>query len=114
MLRDRACPQGGWNAGNGIVFGSALIPHIDATAIALLALTDDTDATAAQGLDWLRQASVECSSAYSLAWSSVAFLIHQDRALDRCIAKLLQGALVQTHYSQCRNSQPRGDRSEDH
>src|SRR2546430_1268738 len=21
MLRDRACPQGGWNAGNGIVFG---------------------------------------------------------------------------------------------
>jgi hypothetical protein len=37
MLRDRACPQGGWNVGNGIVFGSALIPHIDATAVALLA-----------------------------------------------------------------------------
>ena len=40
MLRDRACPQGGWNAGNGIVFGSALTPHIDTTAIALLALTE--------------------------------------------------------------------------
>src|SRR5215510_9755294 len=26
MLRDRVCTQGGWNAGNGIVFGSALIP----------------------------------------------------------------------------------------
>src|SRR2546428_10811838 len=39
MLRDRACPQGGWNAGNGIVFGSALTPHIDTTAIALLPLT---------------------------------------------------------------------------
>src|SRR5262249_38074691 len=28
MLRDRSCPQGGWNGGNGIVFGSALISHI--------------------------------------------------------------------------------------
>src|SRR5262245_10636171 len=36
MLRDRACPQGGWNAGNGIVFGEPLTPHIDATAITLL------------------------------------------------------------------------------
>src|SRR5437899_3011396 len=33
MLRDRACAYGGWNAGNGIVFGSALTPHIDKNAI---------------------------------------------------------------------------------
>jgi len=89
MLRDRACPQGGWNAGNSIVFGSALVPHVDTTAIALLALTDDADTAAVQGLDWLRQASVECSSAYSLAWSSIAFLIQEDWAFDRCIAMLL-------------------------
>src|SRR5262245_11224747 len=37
MLLDRTCPEGGWNAGNGIVFGVPLTPHIDATAIALLA-----------------------------------------------------------------------------
>ena len=89
MLRDRACPQGGWNAGNGIVFGSALTPHIDTTAIALLALTEGKDAAAVQGLNWLRQASIDCSSAYSLAWSAIACLIHHYRTVDHCIAKLL-------------------------
>jgi hypothetical protein len=88
MLRDRACPQGGWNAGNGTVFGSALTPHIDTTAIALLALTEGKDAVAVQGLNWLRQASVDCSSAYSLAWSVIAFSVRQDRALSPCIAAL--------------------------
>ena len=90
MLRDRACPQGGWNAGNGIVFGSALIPHIDSTAIALLALIDDADPTAARGCEWLRQATADCASAFSLAWAVVAFLIHHDQAVDACIAKLLK------------------------
>ena len=88
MLRDRACPQGGWNAGNGIVFGSALIPHIDTTAIALLALTERKDAAAVQGLNWLRQACIDCSSVYSLAWSAIALFVHQDQALNHCIADL--------------------------
>jgi hypothetical protein len=88
MLRDRACPQGGWNAGNGIVFGSALVPHIDTTAIALLALTNGNDATVVQGLNWLRQACMDCSSAYSLAWSAIAFAVHRDEALNHCIASL--------------------------
>jgi len=90
MLRDRACPQGGWNAGNGIVFGSALIPHIDSTAIALLALIDDADPTAVRGCEWLRQATADCASAFSLAWAVVAFLIHHDQAVDACIANLLK------------------------
>jgi len=90
MLRDRACPQGGWNAGNGIVFGAALQPHIDTTAVALLALTDQADPAAARGLDWLRQATTDCWAAYSLAWSALPFLIHQHPAVDDCIAKLVQ------------------------
>jgi len=88
MLHDRACPQGGWNAGNGIVFGAALTPHIDTTAISLLALTEDADPAAVQGLNWLRSACMDCSSAYSLAWSAIAFLMHRDQALDHCIADL--------------------------
>ena len=40
MLFDRACPGGGWNAGNGVVYESRMSPHIDDTAIALLALRD--------------------------------------------------------------------------
>ena len=88
MLRDRACPQGGWNAGNGMVFGSALMPHIDTTAIALLALTEGKDAAAAQGLNWLRHACADCSSVYSLAWSAIALAVHQDQALNHCVANL--------------------------
>jgi hypothetical protein len=89
MLRDRACPQGGWNAGNGIVFGSPLIPHIDTTAIALLALTEDRKQPSVfQALKWLRQASVECSSAYGLAWAAVALLMLHDQAADLCITRL--------------------------
>jgi hypothetical protein len=72
----------------GIVFGAALTPHIDATSIALLALTDDPDGTAAQGLEWLRQASIGCSSVYSLAWSVLAFSTHRDPALDHCAERL--------------------------
>lgn len=88
MLRDRACPQGGWNAGNGIVFGAALKPHIDSTAIALLGLSEETDATAREGLKWLRQACIECSSAYSLSWSALALLRYRDSNLDRCFASI--------------------------
>ncbi len=88
MLRDRACPQGGWNAGNGIVYGSALKPHIDSTAIALLGLTKDSDAVTIEGLSWLRQACLNCSSAYSLSWSALALLRHDDSNLDRCVGNL--------------------------
>jgi hypothetical protein len=88
MLRDRSCPGGGWNAGNGIVFGSALIPHIDATAIALIAFTAEKEAVVVQGLNWLRRAFINCATAYSLAWSAIAFSVHVDATANRCIADL--------------------------
>ena len=96
MLVDRACPGGGWNAGNGLVFGAALNAHIDTTAIALLALTAEDTPAAHQALDWLREAFGDCSSAYSLAWSALAFLMDKDRAADLCIARLYQ-ALSSDH-----------------
>ena len=92
MLLDRACPGGGWNAGNGMVFGAALNAHIDTTAIALLALViDNAEPAVHQALNWLRLTSAECSSPYSLAWSALAFLMHKDRAAKLCIARLHKG-----------------------
>ena len=86
---DRACPGGGWNAGNGMVFGAALNAHVDTTAIALLALTmDDAQPAVHQSLNWLRRAAPECSSPYSLAWSALAFLMHKDRVANLCVARL--------------------------
>ena len=40
MLLNRACPAGGWNAGNAVVYGVPLRPHIDATALAFDALLE--------------------------------------------------------------------------
>jgi hypothetical protein len=91
MLHDRACPQGGWNAGNGIVFGSPLLAHIDATAVALLALTEDGQPATRHAMDWLRRASAECRSAYSVAWSTLALLAHRDGSADRSVEQLVAG-----------------------
>ena len=96
MFVDRACPGGGWNAGNGMVFGAALNAHIDTTAIAFMALTGEDTPAAHQALDWLREAFGDCSSAYSLAWSALAFLTDKDRAADLCIARLYK-ALSSDH-----------------
>jgi hypothetical protein len=73
MLLDRACPGGGWNAGNGVVYGVPLAPHLDATAIALLALGGEQSNDAiASGLDWLEGRAGTCSAPWSLAWSIMA------------------------------------------
>ena len=73
MLLDRACPKGGWNAGNGVVYGTAMAPHVDATAIALLALrSEPRQELIARGLAWLRCQSASCSAPWSLAWSILA------------------------------------------
>lgn len=70
MLVDRMCPGGGWNAGNGVVYGVALSPNIEATAIALAALRGHCFEGMEPSLSFL--VSVDCQSAYSLAWKILA------------------------------------------
>ena len=73
MLLDRACPGGGWNAGNGVVYGVPLAPHLDATAIALLALVGEPKNDAiGSALDWLDRTAETCFAPWSLAWSILA------------------------------------------
>ena len=73
MLLDRACPGGGWNAGNGVVYEHPMAPHIDATAIALLALQGlpATEITT-RSLAWLEHEACACQAPWSLAWSILA------------------------------------------
>jgi hypothetical protein len=75
MLLDRACPQGGWNAGNSVVFGVELDPHPDFTAMALLALRGSAHRGATivpRSLDYLAARLNESPSPYSLAWALMA------------------------------------------
>jgi hypothetical protein len=90
MLLDRACPTGGWNAGNGTVFNARLSAHIDTTAIALLALTDDEEPIVRRALNWMREASARCSSGYSLAWTTLAFLFRDRPAAELSLARLCE------------------------
>ena len=66
MLLDRACPGGGWNADNAVVYGIPLRPHIDATALALAALRFHCDLPIVRSsLTWILH-HIDCPSAYSL------------------------------------------------
>jgi hypothetical protein len=88
MLLDRACPGGGWNAGNGVVYGVPLAPHLDATAIALLALAgEQRNDPIASGLDWLERMVANCRAAWSLAWSILA-LDAYDRPVGGLVDRL--------------------------
>jgi hypothetical protein len=83
MLIDRACPDGGWNAGNGTVYGAPLSPHIDDTAVALLALWDrKPDPLLQSSVQWLARASHELNSPWSLGWAILG-LAAQGRPVDR-------------------------------
>jgi hypothetical protein len=78
MLLDRMCPGGGWNSGNGIAFGVPVAAHIDATSIALLALTShEGDQSVQRSLHWLVNRLARCPSPYSLAWGVLAIAAHR-------------------------------------
>jgi hypothetical protein len=73
MLLDRACPNGGWNAGNGVVYGVPMAPHVDATAIALLALrSEPRHELIERSLAWLEHQASSCWAPWSLTWSILA------------------------------------------
>ena len=77
MLLDRACPDGGWNAGNGVVYGTALAPHPDDTAIALLALSDRGQHPIVQsGVQYLERLAPTLTAPWSLSWAILALASH--------------------------------------
>jgi hypothetical protein len=90
MLFDRACPGGGWNAGNGVVYGFPMAPHIDDTAIALLALRDwDQHPVVQSAVHYLEAAAPTLAAPWSLGWASLALAAH--RRSNRQLAGSLPG-----------------------
>jgi hypothetical protein len=96
MLMDRRCSAGGWNAGNSAVDGAALNPHVDTTAIALLAIDDEAS------LNWLRHVASQSNSVYTLAWSVLALLRHKTASAECqvCLQRLRQRLTVDSGLNQ--------------
>jgi hypothetical protein len=79
MLLDRRCVDGGWNSGNSVVYGVPLRPHIEATAIALLALQDERRSEVIQrSLTWLDKEAPGVVSVSSLAWCILTLFVYQE------------------------------------
>ena len=79
MLLDRACVDGGWNSGNSVVYGVSLRPHVEATAIALLALQDEQRTEMIRkSLSWLRENAASVDSVSSLAWCILSLFVYQE------------------------------------
>lgn len=70
MIHDRVIPEGGWNFGNNVTFGTSLRPKPAPTGMALIALADGSDPTPAieKSLDYLSRELVKVRSAESLGW----------------------------------------------
>ena len=81
MLYDRACPGGGWNYGNSVVYGEAVAPFLETTAVALIALQDRrTHEATRAGLAMMKRLLADASSGLGLSWSSLCLDLHGDDA----------------------------------
>ena len=77
LIYDRMCEQGGWNYGNAAVYGDALWPYPDVTAIALIALQDRRDRKENQmSLRALSEMMQTTDSGLALAWSLICFSVY--------------------------------------
>ena len=73
VMRDRACPGGGWNYGNAEVYGKALPGHVPPTAIGILAMQDRlTDRVVVDALAFVERQALLEGSTTALALSQLA------------------------------------------
>src|SRR5580692_11746230 len=92
LLLDRACVDGGWNSGNSVVYGVPLRPHVEATAVALLALQDEQRTEVIQrSLAWLNKEVPRVDSVSSLAWCILSLFVYQESVeeLKNRLAKIM-------------------------
>ncbi len=88
VLRDRVCPGGGWNFGNGEVYGQGLPAHVPTTAAGVLALQDRSgDPLVQSAVAFLERAALLEGSTTALALSALA-LASVGRPSSRIVAAL--------------------------
>ena len=78
--------------GNNVVYGVPLRPHVEATAIALLAMQDERQSELTQrSLAWLKKKATQVGSVSSLAWSILSLFVYQEsvEALKERLAAII-------------------------
>ena len=97
LIVDRLLPDGGANYGNTIVLGQPLVPHVQPTGLAMVALAGENaeDARIGKSLDYLAAALRPQMSAPSLAFACWALRAHGRKSsnLDSLIASSLERAV---------------------
>ncbi len=83
LIVNRMCESGGWNYGNASVVGQDLRPYVPTTALALIALQDQSHTPAVErSLEWLRAARLKEPSATALSLAAIALRLHGEPADD--------------------------------
>jgi hypothetical protein len=82
----------GWNSGNSIVYGVPLPAHVEATAMALLALQDEPRGEIVRAsVDWLESRAAGINAVSSLSWCILTLFVYQRRTeeLKRRLAAII-------------------------
>jgi hypothetical protein len=92
VIYNRAIPSGGWNYGNGLMFGNALRSFPSTTGIVLAALAGrERDESASRAIDYLHAELPEVRSLFSLAWGVIGLRCWDAVPLDA--AKWMERAI---------------------
>ena len=78
LIVDRLLPEGGCNYGNTMVLGQTLLPHVQPTGLAMMALAgeDPSDPRIAKSLDFLEDSLSGDSSVASLSYGLLGLAAH--------------------------------------
>ena len=78
VLVDRLLPEGGCNYGNTVILGQTLLPHVQPTGIAMLALAGEriVDERIERSLALLERASRDGAPTASLCWALLGLAAH--------------------------------------
>jgi hypothetical protein len=97
MIYDRMCPGGGWNYGNSVVYGDALWPYPDTTAVALIALQDRHERKENQlSLKALEETVKTTDSGLALGWSLIGLSLYGRDSAE--LKKRLADRFAQTKF----------------
>jgi hypothetical protein len=79
LLLDRQLPSGGCNYGNTIVLGQELLPHVEPTGVAMLALAGEADADTRieRSLAYLQRELCENTATASLCYGLLGLAAHR-------------------------------------